>query len=376
MALTEAREISVIRSRDSRKDLNIRFLTVRFGAVFRACQMLLLALLTGQAVGASGLQGTSWVLDRFQSMDDSIGARVPVVPGSYQISFLADGSASLRLNCNQAFGKIQISDASAELAGQMTFGPVAVTRAACAQPDLDDQLVRDLDFVRGYLIREGQLHMSLFADGGVYSWSLVAGSLSADLFPFTPDQGGARVWQVAVQTRLNLRQEASTSSRVVAQLTSGTLLDNLGCDSAGERTWCYVQPLGGGPVGYVAADYLLVATAPDGTFPLRLDESAFRAGMGDFDASGQLRCVLPEEPNRQFCGFSVARAGSGDATLVIHAGQPQERVVYFRLGRPLAVSGSEASGFPEFQYRRQSDTSQLTIDDAQYQVPDAVIYGG
>lgn len=54
--------------------------------------------------------------------------------------------------------------------GSLSFGRIASTRALCPPPHLDERVVRDLAYVRGYLLKDGKLFMSLMADGGIYEW--------------------------------------------------------------------------------------------------------------------------------------------------------------------------------------------------------------
>jgi heat shock protein HslJ len=54
--------------------------------------------------------------------------------------------------------------------GQIEFGPMAITRAACPPGSLHDQIVRQLPYVRSYVIKEGHLFLSLMADGGIYEF--------------------------------------------------------------------------------------------------------------------------------------------------------------------------------------------------------------
>ena len=54
--------------------------------------------------------------------------------------------------------------------GTLTFGPIAVTRMMCPQPSLDQRVSTALSYVRTYLIKDGQLHMSLMADAGILTW--------------------------------------------------------------------------------------------------------------------------------------------------------------------------------------------------------------
>lgn len=116
------------------------------------------------------LGGTSWELVQFQSMDDAQGTTRVADPARYTINFGTDGRASLRLNCNRATGSWQATPAADGLSGSLVFGTLAGTRALCPPPSLDEKLLRDLGYVRGYLLRDGQLHLSLMADAGIYSW--------------------------------------------------------------------------------------------------------------------------------------------------------------------------------------------------------------
>lgn len=116
------------------------------------------------------LAGTSWELVQFQSMDDAQGTTRISDPSLYTVSFGADGRATLRLNCNRATGPWQAQPAADGRSGSLGFGVLAGTRALCPPPSMDERLLRDLAYVRGFLLRDGQLHMSLMADGGIYSW--------------------------------------------------------------------------------------------------------------------------------------------------------------------------------------------------------------
>lgn len=132
------------------------------------------ALVTGCGVAppapAPSLAGTTWELVQFQSMDDAQGTLRVADPSLYTVTFGTDGRATMRLNCNRGMGSWQAVPAADRVSGSLTFGLIAGTRALCPPPSLDERLVRDLPQVRGYLLRDGQLHMSLQADAGIYSW--------------------------------------------------------------------------------------------------------------------------------------------------------------------------------------------------------------
>ncbi|MBP6776691.1 MAG: META domain-containing protein [Piscinibacter sp.] len=117
------------------------------------------------------LAGTQWQLMAIQSMDDAQGTTRPSTPQHYTVSFGADGRATLRLDCNRAFATWQATPSADGVSGQLMLGPLAGTRAHCGPDSLDQRLTRQLPYVRSYLLRDGQLHLSLMADGGILSWS-------------------------------------------------------------------------------------------------------------------------------------------------------------------------------------------------------------
>ena len=120
------------------------------------------------------LVGTQWRLVEYQSMDD-ISAQPPDSI-RYTLDLGADGRVAMQLNCNRGTGTWSAeagpgveSEPEAE-SGTITFGPMGVTRALCPQPSMDEQIARDMDFVRGYYLRGDTLSLSLMADGGLYRW--------------------------------------------------------------------------------------------------------------------------------------------------------------------------------------------------------------
>jgi heat shock protein HslJ len=129
----------------------------------------------GATAGAATLAGSSWRLVEFRSSDDAIGVIRPDDPAKYTMSLGSDGRASLRLDCNRANGPWS-SKATSQDSGAFTFGNLAMTRALCPPPSLDQQIARDATYVRSYLLRGGNLYLNLMADGGTYVWSPDAGT--------------------------------------------------------------------------------------------------------------------------------------------------------------------------------------------------------
>lgn len=199
-----------------------------------------------------------------------------------------------------------------------------------------------------------------------------ADSFAVGTVPASPEDGGFRYLAVAVSAgRLNMRSAASTEAPVTARLSRETVLSHLGCMAAEGRAWCDVQPVAGGPRGFVAAEFLKPAIAPHGA-PLRgVNDSALRAGQGDFDATGRIPCDATER-----CGFGVARAGGGDATVVVTRpdGRPP-RAIFYTLGAPISADTSEADRAP-FSAERSGDNYHISIGSERYTLPDAIVFGG
>ena len=204
-----------------------------------------------------------------------------------------------------------------------------------------------------------------------------AGASAAAEVPTTPEDGGPRNWQVTgISGALNLREQPTTAAKIINTYPNGTILDNLGCQRADGRIWCDVQQLGGGPRGYVAAEFIIPAVSPDGSVATGPDNSAFRAGQGDFDAKGQIPCAQYSGQPMTECEFGVARAGGGYATVVIKKPDGSTRAIFFRMGKPIGADTSEADGYPEFGATKENDLNLIHVGNERYEIPDAVVLSG
>ena len=324
------------------------------------------------AASANPLLDTSWRLVHFQSMDDAIGTVHPDDPSLYTMRLNRDGSVNMRLNCNRANGDWSAEPSASGDSGRFEFGPLQATRALCPPPSMDEGIVAQAGYIRSFLLKDGRLHLSLMADAGIYAWE----PDPAAAVPAAPEGGGPRNWRVSVDSMLNLRAQPSTAAEIVARYATGTILDNLGCRRAEGRTWCDVQQLGGGARGYVAAEHLQPAVAPDGSVANGPDDSALRAGQGQFDATGSLPCAQAPGQPMTYCRFGVARAGGGYATVVIDRLDGGKRAIFFRLGVPIGADTSEADSYPEFRTTREADLHLIRVGSERYEIPDAVILGG
>jgi hypothetical protein len=193
--------------------------------------------------------------------------------------------------------------------------------------------------------------------------------------PTAPEEGGPRLWEVKGGP-LDLRETASGAAPSVARYEPGTLLHNLGCRRAEAGVWCDVQELGGGPRGFVPADGLAPAVSPDGAVATGPDDSALRAGRGDFDATGRIPCASQAGQPMGACDFAVARACGGWATVVVTRPDGRPRVITFANGRAIGAGTSEADPGGPFRATREADLHTIRLGDERYEIPDAVVLGG
>jgi para-nitrobenzyl esterase len=109
------------------------------------------------------LVGTSWQLVKFQGGDGTV--LTPDDRSKYTLAFPDDGVLTARIDCNRGRGGWKSSGPN-----QLEFGPMAVTRAQCPPGSLHDQIVKQLPYVRSYVVKDGHLFLSLMADGGIYEF--------------------------------------------------------------------------------------------------------------------------------------------------------------------------------------------------------------
>ena len=128
--------------------------------------LLILLLVAGCAklappASMGDLAGTSWQLVSFRGGDDTV--LVPDDKARYTLAFAADGTLSARIDCNRGRGAWKASPPN-----RLELSLLALTRAMCPPQSLHDRIVKQLPFVRSYVIRDGRLFLSLMADGGIY----------------------------------------------------------------------------------------------------------------------------------------------------------------------------------------------------------------
>ena len=145
--------------------------SMRIQIVIKRCVLSLCAFLVvgcaqtpdSRAPAPVTIVSTPWQFVKFQGGDDIV--LKPDDKTKYTLAFSADGSVSVRRDCNRGRGTWKASGAN-----QLELGPLALTRAMCAQGSLHDRFVKHWSFVRSYVIRNGHLYLSLLADGGIYEF--------------------------------------------------------------------------------------------------------------------------------------------------------------------------------------------------------------
>lgn len=223
--------------------------------------------------------------------------------------------------------------------------------------------------------------VEFFVDGEDRTGAVTGGaggdaSVPADWDYLAPEEGGPRRWEVTAGGGLRLHEGPSVASPVVATLPQGAILSNLGCEAGADRVWCDVQPFRGGPRGHVAAEFLRPAIAPHGAPLFGPDDSAARAGEGDFDANGTLACAMAPGAPMGDCAFGVSRGGGGDASVAVTRPDGSVRILFFQRGEFVGVDASQAGGGFATEAVREGGLSRIRVDGERYEVVDAIVFGG
>jgi heat shock protein HslJ len=79
----------------------------------------------------------------------------------YTVSFDGAGRMTVQADCNRGSGAYSVPDA-----GQVTLGPIGLTKMACPPGSLSDRFVGLLGRVNSWFVRDGQLFLELPVDSG------------------------------------------------------------------------------------------------------------------------------------------------------------------------------------------------------------------
>lgn len=113
---------------------------------------------SGRSSKSSALVGPVWEWEAFLGGDDS--TLTPADPSDYTIEFSEEGSVSVEADCNSGSGTYE------EDGGSLTIELGGVTLASCEPGSLSDRFLRDLGFVRTYVLEGRRLSLNLLADAG------------------------------------------------------------------------------------------------------------------------------------------------------------------------------------------------------------------
>lgn len=140
---------------------------MRMTALLLAATMILPGCVTASKQPTAKLMNTRWVLEAFVSMDDAQGKLVPAQDQTFTLAFGTDGRAAMQIDCNRGTATYSASEGD-DMNGRLNFGPVAATRAMCANPRIGDLMTSQLPNVVSYTIDAGKLSLALKMDGGIF----------------------------------------------------------------------------------------------------------------------------------------------------------------------------------------------------------------
>lgn len=101
-----------------------------------------------------------------------------------------------------------------------------------------------------------------------------------------------------------------------------------------------------------------------------------RAGMGEFDATGNIPCAQSKGQPMGQCPFGVARGSNGSATVSVTLPDGRKRAIFFENGTAASADLSQADGNMNFNAKKQADLFMINAGNERYEIPEAVIFGG
>jgi hypothetical protein len=104
--------------------------------------------------------------------------------------------------------------------------------------------------------------------------------------------------------------------------------------------------------------------------------SSERAGQGQFDARGPVKCAQRAGQPMRDCQAAVARDPGGTATVVVTRPDGRKRFIFFENGNPVSADLSQADGNMEFRASKGGDVYYIDAGDERYEIVEALISGG
>lgn len=94
-----------------------------------------------------------------------------------------------------------------------------------------------------------------------------------------------------------------------------------------------------------------------------------------FSASSIIPCERPVTGPSQ-CDAGVVREGNGNGFVMVFWPDAGNRILYFENGEIVRYDQAESDGGAELRVTRDGDLQIITIGDARFEVPDALLVGG
>ena len=353
------------------------------------------------------LAGTTWQLLAIQSMDDAQGTVRPEDPSRFTIEFGGDRRVALRLDCNRGSGAYKLAPAGDGTSGSLSFGPIAATRALCTPPHLDERVARDMAHVRGYLLKDGKLYLSLMADGGIYEWAPLHTSGTAHdkdrvvkRVQFAKGKSSAQIrGRIAGRQYVDYQVRAGAGQRMRVRLDGSNAANYFNLLPPGSANAAMV-------IGELSGNRFDGLLPDDGVYTIRVfliraaarrnESSAYTLSVGITGAplapvSARFDAVLPGtryharttsscEPMyskaRECSAYVVRRGFDGTATVELRwqsdGNQEMKRRILFVKGEPKAADVPQAMTFT-----RNERGWRVSFDGSEhFEVPEPLVYGG
>ncbi len=209
--------------------------------------------------------------------------------------------------------------------------------------------------------------------------ALVAGTASAEMPVFAAKCGAG----ITADSNPRGQVYINGKSAKVIERPDGQISAN----SAG--VWVDITPQGGNMpiVTYTAKDKstgrceVISFAAPGGgahgstAAPDRGDSSE-RAGRGDFDANGPVKCAEGAGASWMQCDAAVARESGGTATVAVTRPDGRKRFIFFEKGKAIGADLSQADGSQHFHATRKGDMYLIEAGHERYQIIEAMVFGG
>lgn len=376
------------------------------------CGLLFVAVMAqATPTRPDSLIGTTWQLYAIQSMDDAQGTMKISTPNRFTVHFGAEGRVSFQFDCNRGTGNWQ-AETTAGGAGTLDFGTIAATRERCASAHIGERVARDMVHVRSYLLKDGNLFMSLMADGGIYEWRPSAPAKDSDPAPpapaakdnersveevkFSKGASSARLkGHIQGYHYIDYRLGARTGQRLKASLHASNALNYFNIlppDSDGAAM--FVGSTSGGVFDGLLPD--------DGIYTLRvylMRAGARRNEKSDFSlsvaitgeplkpVSTTIDAVFPGTPFHALTSvpckpaYSLAvecearvirRSFDGTATVVLRWEKNGLRRILFVKGEPIATDTFKPMTF----VRSERGWVVKFGGDEHFEIPEPLVYGG